>query len=91
MCLCAWPPKRATLQYYEAYLSFPDNPGLVSRSVHRQTIAALQSVQARKTAGVLKPAPIVLPTTLENSYSGYASLKTFATECSKLTTANPTL
>jgi hypothetical protein len=48
-------------------------------------------VQARKTAGVLKPAPIVLPTTLENSYSGYASLKTFATECSKLTTANPTL
>jgi hypothetical protein len=63
----------------------------MSRGERRQTIAALQTVQVRKTAGVLKPAPDVLPTTLENSYSGYASLKTFATECSKLPAANPTL
>ena len=42
-----------------------------------------------EATGVLRPAPNVLPTTLENSHSGYAFLKTFATECSKLPTANP--
>ena len=53
--------------------------------------ATLQAAQIREATGVLKPAPNVLPTTLENSHSGYAFLKTFATECSKLPTANPTL
>jgi hypothetical protein len=41
--------------------------------------ATLQAAQIREATGVLKPAPNVLPTTLENSHSGYAFLKTFAT------------
>jgi hypothetical protein len=53
--------------------------------------ATLQAAQKREATGVLKPAPNVLPTTLENSHSGYAFLKSLATECSKLPTANPTL
>jgi hypothetical protein len=53
--------------------------------------AALQAAQIREATGVLKAAPNVLPTTLENSHSGYAFLKTFAIECSKPPTANPTL
>ena len=53
--------------------------------------ATLQAAQIREATGVLKPAPNVLPTTLENSHSGYAFLKTFATECSKPPAANPTL
>ena len=57
----------------------------------RQTVAALQAAQIREATGGIKPAPNVLPTTLENSHSGYASFKIFATECSKLPAANPTL
>jgi hypothetical protein len=53
--------------------------------------ATLQAAQIREATGVLKPAPNVLPTTLENSHSGYAFLKIFAIECSKLPPANPTL
>ncbi|MGH3340549.1 MAG: hypothetical protein ACRDPL_17200, partial [Propionibacteriaceae bacterium] len=47
-------------------------------------VAVLQATQIREAAGVLEPAPNVLLTTLENSHSGYVSLKIFATECSKL-------
>jgi hypothetical protein len=49
--------------------------------------ATLQAAQIREATSVLN----VLPTTLENSHSGYAFLKTFAIECSKPPTANPTL
>jgi hypothetical protein len=45
----------------------------------------------KEATDVLKPAPNALPTTLENSHSGYMLLKTFATECNKLPKANPTL
>jgi hypothetical protein len=63
----------------------------VSRGERRQTVAALQATQKREAAGVLRPAPNILPTTLENSHAGYTSIKTFATECSKRPVANPTL
>jgi hypothetical protein len=63
----------------------------VSRGERRQKVAALQPAQLREATGVLRPAPNILPTTLENSHAGYTSLKTFATECSKLPAADPTL
>ena len=91
MCLFAWPPKGAALKPYVAQLSFPETPGLVSRGERRQTVAALQAAQMREATSVLRPAPNILPTTLENSHAGYTSLKTFATKCSKRPVANPTL
>ena len=63
----------------------------MSRGERRQTVAALQAAQMREATGVLKPAPNILPTTLENSHAGYTSLKTFATKCSKRPVANPIL
>jgi hypothetical protein len=63
----------------------------VSRGERRQTVAALQAAQMREATSVLRPAPNILPTTLENSHDGYTSLKTFATKCSKHSVANPIL
>ena len=91
MCFCAWPPQARALQPYVAYLSFPDTPGLVSRGERCHTVATLQATQIREATDVLGPASNILPTTLENSHSGYMSLKTFAAKCSKLPTTNPTL
>jgi hypothetical protein len=61
------------------------------RRERRQIDATLQAAQMREAAGVPEPAPRILPTTLENAHGGNMSLRTFATECSKLPAANPTL
>jgi hypothetical protein len=63
----------------------------VSRSERRQKIAAQHAALNWEGTSVLESTPNFLPTTLENSHSGYASLKTIATECSKRPAANQTL